>query len=307
MVVIRMGRAMSGGLTSEMRVRNDAYVLITAAHNEEAYLETTIRSVLGQDVQPLRWIIVSDASTDRTDEIAQRYANENAWIELVRSNGSHRYSFAAKVSAIRTAYERLQGLEYGFVGILDADISLEPFYYSKLLSQFGEDSTLGLAGGFIYEEREGVFTSRPCNRMRSVAGAVQLFRCECYEGIGGISPLRNGGEDWCAEVSARMMGWTVKAFPELHIFHHRATGTANNLLRYRFRQGKMDFSLGCLPTFEVVKCIGRLAEKPVALGSLSRLAGFVWSHCILADRAVSKEFIQFLRQEQRRRLIPMFS
>ena len=65
---------------------------------------------------------------------------------------------------------------------------------------------------FMRNEREYLL-SWPCNRMRSVAGAVQLFRCECYEGIGGISPLRNGGEDWCAEVSARMMGWTVKAFP----------------------------------------------------------------------------------------------
>lgn len=286
---------------------NEAYVLITAAHNEETYIENTIRSVLAQSVRPLRWTIVSDASTDRTDEIVKMYASENAFIELVRLDGSHRNNFAAKVQAIRTGYEYLGNLQYGFIGILDADISLQPFYYRELLDEFSEDPRLGLTGGFIYEDRGGVFRGRRSNRTWSVAGAVQLFRRECYEAIGGICPLRYGGEDWCAEVSARMKGWTVRASRELKAFHHRATGTADNLLYHWFRQGKMDFSLGCLPTFEVVKCVVRLAEKPIVFGALARLAGFAWSYCVRADRPVPEEFVQFLRNEQKRRLSPIFS
>ena len=45
------------------------YLLITAARNEEEYLELTIKSVVSQTVRPVRWLIVSDGSTDRTDEI----------------------------------------------------------------------------------------------------------------------------------------------------------------------------------------------------------------------------------------------
>jgi poly-beta-1,6-N-acetyl-D-glucosamine synthase len=292
---------------ADTTVLSEAYVLLTAAHNEQANIEGTIRSVLKQSVQPLKWIIVSDASIDRTDEIVKDYASDNAVIELIRLERANRYSFAAKVHAIKTGYEHLRNLRYDFIGILDADITFEFDYYAKLLDQFRKSPQLGLTGGFIYEDRLGVFTSRRSNRTFSVAGAVQLFRKECYEQIGGICPLRYGGEDWCAEVNARMMGWTVRATQELKVFHHRNTGTANNLLRYWFQQGKMDFSLGCLPAFELVKCMGRLTEKPAVFGGLARLFGFAWSYCHGADRPVSEEFVRFLRAEQKRKLTSIFS
>jgi GT2 family glycosyltransferase len=278
------------------------YVLITAAHNEERYIEGTIRSVLGQSIRPLRWIIVSDASTDRTDEIVSQYARENPFIEQVRLEKSHRHDFAAKVHAIRSGYRCLENVKYGYLGILDADTSFGTDYYSTLLNRCKMEPRLGITGGFIYEDRDGVFTSRQSNRVFSVAGATQFFRRECFEEIGGISPLRYGGEDWGAEVSARMMGWIVSAWPDLVVFHHRSTGATGGLLHSRFQQGKMDYSLGCLPAFEVVKCAARLTEKPVVIGGLARLAGFAWSYGAGGDRAVSKEFVQFLRKEQRWRL-----
>ena len=45
------------------------YVLITPAHNEEAYIEKTLISMLNQTLLPLKWVIVSDGSTDQTDDI----------------------------------------------------------------------------------------------------------------------------------------------------------------------------------------------------------------------------------------------
>ena len=45
-------------------------VLITPARNEAAFIELTIKSVIAQSVRPLRWVIVSDGSTDGTGTIA---------------------------------------------------------------------------------------------------------------------------------------------------------------------------------------------------------------------------------------------
>jgi poly-beta-1,6-N-acetyl-D-glucosamine synthase len=283
---------------------NDAYVIITAAHNEEQYIENTINSVVSQDIQPFKWIIASDASTDRTEEIVQKYATVHTFIELLRLDGSHQGNFSSKVEAIRTAYARLAGEQFQFIGILDADISMGPTYFGELLNIFQRDSHLGLAGGSIYEEKRGAFRNRRGNRVRSVAGAVQMFRRECYEAIGGLRSLRYGGEDWCAEVCAQMHGWSIRTIPKLKVFHHRPTGAANNLVFRWFQQGRMDFSLGSLPIFEIVKCFARFAAKPIVLGGLARLAGFVWSYCIGQDRLVSEEFVRCLRAEQRRRLIP---
>ena len=40
------------------------YILITPAHNEDAFIEKTINSVINQSILPLKWIIVDDGSTD---------------------------------------------------------------------------------------------------------------------------------------------------------------------------------------------------------------------------------------------------
>ena len=72
------------------------YVLITAARNEEAYIDKTIQSVVSQTILPEKWVIVSDGSTDRTDEIVKKYLVENHWIEFLRMPEHKNRKFAAK-------------------------------------------------------------------------------------------------------------------------------------------------------------------------------------------------------------------
>jgi len=43
-----------------------SYVLITPARNEAQFIELTIKSVIAQTIKPIKWVIVSDGSTDRT-------------------------------------------------------------------------------------------------------------------------------------------------------------------------------------------------------------------------------------------------
>ena len=60
------------------------YAIVTPARNEAQYIELTIRSMIVQSRPPVKWVIVSDGSTDETDEIVRRYLGEYEWIELVR-------------------------------------------------------------------------------------------------------------------------------------------------------------------------------------------------------------------------------
>ena len=46
-----------------MTARVPRYVLITPARNEVAYIENVLRSVIAQTTRPVRWVIVSDGST----------------------------------------------------------------------------------------------------------------------------------------------------------------------------------------------------------------------------------------------------
>ena len=83
------------------------YVLITPARNEELHLEQTIQSVVGQTFRPAKWVIVSDGSTDRTDEIARRHAAAHEWIELVRMPERKERHFAGKVHAFNAGAARV--------------------------------------------------------------------------------------------------------------------------------------------------------------------------------------------------------
>jgi len=278
------------------------YVLMTAAYNEEAHIEKTIQSVLAQTLLPRRWVIVSDGSVDGTDEIVQSFARKHQFINFVRNERSPGRSFGSKVSALRNGSRLLQSVDFEFIGNLDADVSVGSSYFEDLMARFELDPRLGLAAGFVCEKTRDSYESRRTNRVHSVAHAAQLVRRECYEAIGGYAVLQHGGEDWHAQISARMRGWTAKAFPELQILHHRPTGTADNLLRSRFREGRSDYSLGSDPVFEFVKCLQRLPEKPFFMGGITRFAGFTWSYLRRDERPVGPELVIFLRNEQRRRL-----
>jgi glycosyltransferase involved in cell wall biosynthesis len=282
-----------------------AYVLATAAYNEEANIEKTIRSMLAQNELPRRWVIVSDGSIDNTDEIVQRYAEKHDFIRFLRVTRPPGRSFRTKIMALQAGMELLKDVSYQYIGNLDADISIGPSYFADLITKFEANTRLGIAGGFVHEGRDGEFQTRSSNRVYSVAHAAQLVRRECYEAIGGYAVLEYGGEDWHAQTSARMLGWSAEAFPELEIAHHRPTGEGDILIRHKFRQGRMDYSLGSEPIFETFKCLQRLGEKPFILGSFARLTGFFWSLLIREPRPVSDEFIAFLRAEQKQKTMSL--
>ena len=123
-----------------------AYVLITPARNEAEFIELTIQSVVAQTVRPLKWVIVSDGSTDGTDDLVRKYQAENPWIELVRMPERRERHFAGKVHAFNAGYERVKGLPYDVVGSLDGDLSFDPEYFAYLLGKLAENSELGLVG-----------------------------------------------------------------------------------------------------------------------------------------------------------------
>ncbi len=288
--------------TSETGSRTGEFVVMTAAYNEQEHIGETIESMLSQTLRPRRWVIASDGSTDDTDAIVERYAARHDFIRFLRISRAPGRSFGSKVAALHKAYGFFEGVAYDFIGNLDADVTIDSNYYADLVAHFERAPQLGIAGGLVFEESDGVFQGRRANRIYSVAHAGQLVRRTCYEAINGYAVLEYGGEDWHAQISARMKGWTAESVPELKIYHHRHTGKAGSILRHKFRQGRMDYGFGSDPVFEILKCIERFAEPPWIAGGLSRLCGFLWSAIRREDRPVSKEFVAFLRNEQRQRM-----
>ena len=119
-----------------MALNNEkSYVLITSARNEKKYIEKTLNSVVCQTVLPKQWVIVSDGSTDGTDEIVFNYSKKHENIRLLRSETHNTRNFGSKVAAFRLGVESLRHLQYDFIGNLDADVSFDSHYFELLLKK----------------------------------------------------------------------------------------------------------------------------------------------------------------------------
>lgn len=283
------------------------YVLITPARDEAQHIEGTIQSVIKQSVRPIKWVIVSDGSTDGTDDIVRKYILDNPWIELVRVPERRERHFAGKVHAFNAGYARLNELEYAVIGNLDADISFDEDYFSFLLGKLVNDPKLGLVGTPFRDASSAVYDYRFTN-IDHVSGACQLFRRECFEAVGGYVPVKGGCIDHIAVLTARMKGWKTRTFTEKVSMHHRAMGTAQQgMLMARFKNGGKDYAIGNHPAWELFRAVYQMTKRPFIIGGLMIVSGYGWAAVRRAERPVSPELVAFQRREQMQRLKRFFT
>src|ERR1700732_2561587 len=279
-------------------MRPPVYVLITPARNEAKFIELTLKSVVAQTVRPLKWVIVSDGSTDGTAELVSKYAAVYPWIELVRMSGRSERHFAGKAQAFSAGIARMKGLEYAIIGNLDGDISFEEDYFSFLLQKLAEDHTLVLVGTPFQEGLNRIYDYQSVS-IEHVSGACQLFRRECFEAIGGYLPVRAGCIDHIAVISARMKGWKTRTFTDKVCLHHRVMGTARQgVLMAKFRNGSKDYLVGNHPLWEMFRTVYQMTRRPYIAGGLLLLCGYMGAVIRGLERPVSREGVRFYRRAQ---------
>ena len=233
-------------------MRHSSYVLVTPVRNEQATIGITIESVLRQSIQPAEWIIVSDESSDHTDEIVAQYAAKHEFIRLLRLTRRPERNFASVVFATESGIRALRTKDYKFLGLLDGDIRLPEKYYEEMLRRFSNDPTLGLAGGIVVDFYAGRHHPGP-QSLREVAGAVQFFRRECFESLGGLVAVPEGGWDTITCVQARRCGFKTETFPEIEVDHLKPRNIAEgNRIKRTWQMGIREYALGNHPLFEMI-------------------------------------------------------
>lgn len=279
------------------------YVIITPVRDEETHLEATIASVCRQTVLPGEWMIVDDGSTDRTGEIADRYAAQYPWIRVIhRRNRGFRKSGGGVMEAFYDGYHALQCQDWGFIVKLDGDLTFAPDYFQRCFENFLLDSQLGIGGGEIYHDIHGQLKLEGNPRFH-VRGATKIYSRDCWEAIGGLWPA--SGWDTIDEVKANMMGWKTRAFADLHLVHHRLTGSEEGLLRDRVKHGVACYVSGYHPLFVVASSVRRLMQTPRVLGSLAIMYGFIKSHITRPPCVKDRSYLAYIHRQQLRRLCGM--
>jgi len=282
---------------------NPAYIVITPVRDEEKYIESTIGSVLNQTVRPLEWVIVDDGSIDRTGEIADQYAAQHPWIHVIhRKNRGFRKSGGGVMEAFYDGYNNLQSKGWDFIVKLDGDLTFAPDYFEKCFDYFRRDPDLGIGGGEIHHNVSGGMKLEVNPRFH-VRGATKIYKKVCWDAIGGLWPAP--GWDTIDEVKANMLGWKTYAFFDLHLLHHRFTGTEDGFFRDRVKHGVACYVSGYHPLFVTASCLRRLAKKPYLIGSVGVMYGFVKAHFSGPLRLKERSYLAYIRGQQLRRLCGM--
>jgi poly-beta-1,6-N-acetyl-D-glucosamine synthase len=277
-----------------------SYVVISPVRDEEAYIRFTIESMLAQTVRPAEWIIVNDGSTDSTGSIIDEYAAQHSWIRPIhRGNRGFRKAGGGVVEAFNDGYRTLNTEDWKFIVKMDGDLTFEPDYFERCLENFDRDSRLGIGGGVICYIENGAKRFEFCPEFH-VRGATKIYRRECWEAIGGFWPAP--GWDTMDEVKANMLGWGTRSFPDLHLRHHRYTGTADGIWAGMVKNGRANYVCGYHPLFMIVKCFLRLPKRPYLIGSIGLLYGFLSGYVKHIPQVNDIETIGFLRRQQLGRL-----
>jgi hypothetical protein len=160
---------------------------------------------------------------------------------------------------------------------------------------------LGVAGTPFVEA--GQFYDFRFTSVEHVSGACQLFRRQCFDQIGGYTPVAGGGIDWIAVTTARMHGWRTRTFLGRVCQHHRTMGTATKSSPAAwFSQGCQDRYLGGHPLWQLCRCLFQMARKPYIIGGLLLLCGYVSTAVTGPPTAISPDLVRFHRREQLARL-----
>ena len=284
------------------------YVLMTAAYNEARFLPATIETVAAQTVLPALWIIVSDSSTDGTDDIVREAAATYDFIRFLR----HENRRPSPAPMGGTAWKKVTALEAGlaafgaeapdtpFIGNIDGDVTFSPVFYATLMERMAADPKLGLAGGFIYhssEGREWPYIASP----DGAGGPIQFFRRAAWDDVGGYIPW--GQEDSIVQMALRMHGWKVRSFPDLRVAHHKTPKEKKkNPLRGCFHTGMMERAMRYHPVFEAAKCAAAMPRRPVVLGGAAQFAGYAWAAMKGIPSQLPADLVAFTQTEQMAKL-----
>lgn len=277
------------------------YVIITSAYNEEKNIEETIKSVVKQTIQPIKWVIINDGSIDTTQQIIEKYAVKHEFIHQINKK-NEKLDFGAHVSVnFNIGLKEIETIDWEYIAQLDADISIDRSdFYEFQINEMIKNPKLGNTSGITYVLSNGikkVNTKRPSWR---TGGATKLYRRECFDDIGGIKPIF--AWDGLDVYKARYNGWDTRTFFELEVNHLAANRMSNRHQNKNksFLIGKSLYQRGYPIEFVLLKSLSFLRISPKHFNQF--LKGYFVSRRNKILQYVNKDEKKFIRKFQYIRL-----
>lgn len=280
------------------------YVLISPCRDEAEFMRETLDTVVAQTVQPAKWVIVDDGSTDATPDILEEYTSRYDWIEVIKKpNRGRRAVGPGVIDAFYVGYNSIDPCDYTYMCKLDLDLRLPPRYFEILIGRMDATARIATCSGKSYIQQKHQLIAERHGDDTSL-GMTKLYRVSCFEAIGGF--VREVMWDGIDCHRCRMNGWIACSWdePDLRFIHLRPMGSSQQSIYVgRMRHGYGQYFMGTGLLYMTASAVQRLNTKPYVLGSLAMMIGWLKAALVGMPRYDDKEFRKFLHRYHRRVLL----
>jgi cellulose synthase/poly-beta-1,6-N-acetylglucosamine synthase-like glycosyltransferase len=159
--------------------------ILVAAYNEEAGIEDTLKNklTLNYPKKKLEIIVISDGSTDKTDEIVKQYKEQG--VKFLRQEPR-----AGKTAALKMALPKAKGEILIFS---DANSIYEQDAVRKLMQNFNDPTVGYVTGKMIYDNLNGTPVGDGCTSYMKYENLLRQFETKIGSVVGvdgGIDAVR---------------------------------------------------------------------------------------------------------------------
>lgn len=182
LAAVVLNRPVGHAATSMPRI-----TVITAAFNEAAHIEATVRNKLSQQypAELIDVIVVSDESSDGTDDIVQRIAAESGRVRLIRQQPRQ-----GKTAGLNLAMREARG---EIVVFADANSIYRPDAIAQLARNFADPKVGYVTGKMVYVNPDGSLVGDGCSAFMRYENALRAAetRIGSIVGVdGGVDAVR---------------------------------------------------------------------------------------------------------------------
>lgn len=276
------------------------FYIVIPAHNEAAFINETLTSLVQQNHLPEKIVVVDDFSTDETAEIVNKFVQEYPFISIVRNNSHEGHLPGSKI--VNAFYKGFETLDENFDVIckFDADLIFPKNYLEEVAKAYREDPKAGMAGGFCQILRNDKWELENLTGKDHLRGALKTYRKECFREIGGLKPSM--GWDTVDELLAQYNGWNIKTIPDILVKHLKPTGSTYRK-EAKLKQGQAFYKLryGFMITFIASVKLALKKKQPKLINDY--LKGFLNARRSKMPFLVSKKEGAFIRRLRYKKMI----
>lgn len=277
------------------------FLIIIPAHNEEEYILLCLESLKNQTFQDFKCVIVNDGSTDKTQEIVERFIQiPNTKYQILNLTQSEHQPGAKVVRTFNKGLETENLENFDVVCKFDADIIFPENYLEKINEVYEKNPKAGMVSGLVYIKKgfdsaqpdkkdfttsqlhdftnQNEWTFENLSSKNHVRGPIKSYRKELFQKMNGLRAVL--GWDNIDVMLCKMHGFETVTLQELWVKHLRPTA-------YKYKSQKAQ----------------KLGEYFYNIGLNFPLAAISSAKSSLKNKSVSEFFItmkSFLKQKNPR-------